>query len=192
MIHFVLCCILVNTGILFVLLYRWRVLIFTYSGEVYRLLLEPEDINIDITLVNFYGYATNRSARGPQMHFATFAVPLMTLNISSFTNILYFLCMFVLAVWKPVSHYNSPPLLLPAPNISMLRTITTHKNVRIVTQTNMCPICLYLCLFSLVHVWIVNIALKYHSATSKLEQYILHLRCCSKYSVFQKELPDFK
>jgi hypothetical protein len=37
------------------MLYRWRVAIVTYSGEVYRLLLEPEDINIDITLENYYG-----------------------------------------------------------------------------------------------------------------------------------------
>lgn len=77
-----LCRILVNTGILFVVLYRWRTAIFTYSGEVYRLLLEPEDININLTLVNYYGYAKNRSAHGPQMHFATVAVPKMNLNIS--------------------------------------------------------------------------------------------------------------
>jgi len=80
------------------------VAIFTYSGEVYRLLLEPEDVNVDIILVNYYGYPTNRSAHGPQMHFAAVAVRMITLNISSFTNILYLFGMFVLTVWRPVSH----------------------------------------------------------------------------------------
>jgi hypothetical protein len=103
-INLVLCRIIVNTGIIFVVLYRWRAEIFKYSGELYRLLLEPEDINIDITLVNYYGYVTNRSAYGPQMHFATVAVPVMTLNISLITNILYPFCMFVLTFWRPVSH----------------------------------------------------------------------------------------
>lgn len=104
MINFVLCGILIHTGALFIVLYRWRVTMFIYSDEVYRLLLEPGDINIDITLVNYYEYATNRSALGPQTHFTMVAVPLTTLNISSFTNILYIFCLFVLTVWRPVSH----------------------------------------------------------------------------------------
>lgn len=64
-INFVFCRILVHRGALFVVLYRWYVAMFTYTGEVYRLLLEPEDINIYITLLNYYEYATNRSTLGP-------------------------------------------------------------------------------------------------------------------------------
>jgi hypothetical protein len=81
MINFVLCRILLHTGVLFVVLYRWRVAIFTYSGAVHRLLLEPEDINIDITLVNYCGYAMNPSAHSQEMHFAAVAVPMMTLTL---------------------------------------------------------------------------------------------------------------
>jgi hypothetical protein len=64
MINFVRCRMLVHTVALFIALYRWRVPMFIYSDEVYRLLLQPRDINIDITLVNYYEYATNRSALG--------------------------------------------------------------------------------------------------------------------------------
>ena len=41
----------------------------------------------------------------------------------------------------------------------------------------------FLCMsyfFSIVHIWIVTVILKYHSATSNLE-HILHLNYCSKY-----------
>jgi hypothetical protein len=145
MINFVLCCILVHKRVLFVVLYRWCVAIFTYSGEVYRLLLEPEDINTDIILVNYYGYATNRFTHSPQMHIAAVAVPMMTLNISSFTYIVYLFCVFFLTVWRPVSHYNSSPLFLPTPSLSMLRKITTHKSVHIIIHTNICPVLLTFC-----------------------------------------------